>query len=155
MSGTVRFDASLLRRDEPSVLWSDAVRRTARLLVDAGYAGAGYPDRLVQVIEKYGPYMVIAPGVALVHAQPRRDAFSDALAAITYPGGITFGHVHNDPVRLVLALTTTTSVGHLDTIAGIARALETDPRLVDRAVAAESDDALVEVLRAALPQLEA
>lgn len=150
----LRFGADLVRRGVQVADWREAVRTAGGLLVDAGCARYGYTRRLVQVIEKYGPYMVVAPNLALVHAQPGPDAVRAGLSAVTIPNGVHFGHAHFDPVGLVLAIVTTNPSEHLGVVAGIATALEKDPGLVALAVRAETAAQLAELLRDHLPQLD-
>lgn len=149
----LRFGESLVRRGAQAETWRDAVKTAGDLLVTAGCARRSYPDKLIGVIEKYGPYMVIAPNLALVHAQPGPETLERGLAAVTFPDGVNFGHAHYDPVGLVIAITTTNAAEHLDVVAGIATALDGDEKLVSSAVRAKSDEALVELLRKNLPAL--
>ena len=150
----LRFGPELVRVGAKAADWREAVEIAGGLLVDAGCAREGYPARLVDVIEKYGPYMVVAPNLALVHAQPGPEALQPALCAVAFPDGVNFGHAHFDPVGLVIALVTTNPAEHLGVIAAVATALEQDAGLVHRAVRTPTVDGLVALLAEHLPQLD-
>ena len=57
---------------------------------------------------------MLAPGVALAHAQPDGSVTHTAMSAMTVPEGVSFGHDGNDPVRLVLCLAAADSTSHLE-----------------------------------------
>jgi PTS system ascorbate-specific IIA component len=59
---------------------------------------------MIGVIEEFGAYVVIAPGLALAHARPGADVRREGLAVVTLAEAVPFGHPHNDPVRVVIGL---------------------------------------------------
>lgn len=150
----VHFDEQLVRLGSKAETWQEAVSQSGDLLVQAGCARQGYQRRLISVIDRFGPYMVIAPNLALVHAQPGPDVVRNGLSAVTIPDGVNFGHPHFDPVGLVVGLTTTSPAQHLGVIAGVATALEQNPDLVVTAVRSKRPQDLVELLRSELPMLD-
>lgn len=100
--------------------WRGAVRVAGDALTASGATRPDYADEMVRMIEEHGPYVVIAPGLALAHARPGGAVLADGLAVVTLAGPIAFGHPHNDPVRVVLALSVATVGGHLESVADIA-----------------------------------
>ncbi|WP_311477455.1 PTS sugar transporter subunit IIA [uncultured Gulosibacter sp.] len=150
----VHFDEHLVRLGSDATTWQDAVTQAGDLLVQAGCARQGYQRRLISVIDRFGPYMVIAPNLALVHAQPGPDVVRNGLSAVTLPDGVNFGHPHFDPVGLVVGITTVSSAQHLGVIAAVATALEHSPELVGAAVRSKQPEKLVALLRAELPMLD-
>ena len=103
--------------------WRQAVRAAGDALEASGATRADYADEMVRMIEEHGPYVVIAPGLVLAHARPGDAVLADGLAVVTLAAPIAFGHPHNDPVRVVLALSVATVGGHLESIADIANVL--------------------------------
>lgn len=100
--------------------WRDAVRIAGDALVASGAAGPGYADEMVRMIEEHGPYVVIAPGLALAHARPGPEVKADGLAVVTLRDPVAFGHPHNDPVSVVLGLAISSRERHLESIADLA-----------------------------------
>ena len=72
------------------------------------------------MIEEHGPYVVIAPGLALAHARPGSSVLADGLSIVTLATPVPFGHPHNDPVTVVLGLAITSIEGHLESINDLA-----------------------------------
>lgn len=100
--------------------WQTAVRTAGAALVASGAAKPGYADAMVRMIDEHGPYVVIAPGLALAHARPDDQVLSTGLAVVTLATPVAFGHAHNDPVRVVLGLAVDSVGGHLESIADLA-----------------------------------
>jgi len=119
--------------------WREAVQVAGRALVDSGAALDGYADEMVRMIDEHGPYVVIAPGLVLAHARPGDAVLRDGLAVVTLAEPVTFGHPHNDPVSVVLALAIVTVGGHLESIADLANVFN-EPSVIPALAAATSVD---------------
>lgn len=100
--------------------WRSAVRLSGLVLERAGAATPAYADEMVRMIEEHGPYVVIAPGLALAHARPGPAVLADGLAIVTLAEPVNFGHPHNDPVSVVLGLAIKSSDAHLAAVADLA-----------------------------------
>jgi len=100
--------------------WRSAVRLSGLVLERAGAATPAYADEMVRMIEEHGPYVVIAPGLALAHARPGPAVLADGLAIVTLAEPVNFGHPHNDPVSVVLGLAIKSSDAHLAAVAELA-----------------------------------
>ncbi len=103
--------------------WQDAIRQSGELLLSNDCIEPRYIDRMISMVEEEGPYMVIAPGVALAHARPDDGAKKIGLAFLTLKEPIEFGNPDNDPVRLVLALSAVDNSSHLKVIGEMAELL--------------------------------
>ncbi len=49
--------------------WKDAVRMSCEALEADGTVEANYKEDIITCVEKYGPYIVIVPNVAMPHSQ--------------------------------------------------------------------------------------
>jgi PTS system ascorbate-specific IIA component len=103
-----------------AVDWRAAVRLAGDVLERSGAATSAYGQEMVRMIEEHGPYVVIAPGLALAHARPGPAVLADGLAIVTLAEPVSFGHPHNDPVSVVLALAIKTADAHLAAVAELA-----------------------------------
>ena len=119
--------------------WREAVEIAGAALTASGATDAGYADDMVRMIEEHGPYVVVAPGLALAHARPGSAVLRDGLAIVTLAEPVPFGHPYNDPVRVVLALAGASSARHLQLVAGIANIFN-DSDAVERLAAATTAD---------------
>lgn len=125
--------------------WRAAVREACAPLVDAGAVTDGYPDRCVAMVEDHGPYIVLAPGIALAHARPTDGVHAAGLAAVTLAEPVEFGHEANDPVDLLFAFGSPDADQHVGMLSALARQLIDG--LADRLRAAADDDEATRVLR--------
>jgi len=99
--------------------WRAAVELSGELLMAAGAVEEGYGPAMIRTAEEFGPYIAIAPGVAIPHARPEDGAkkLSVSLAVLKEP--VEFGNEENDPVDLVFGFATPDSDSHVDTIKGL------------------------------------
>jgi ascorbate PTS system EIIA or EIIAB component len=107
-----------------AVDWREAVRLAGRALETSGRATAAYADEMVRMIDEHGPYVVIAPGLALAHARPGPEVLADGLSIVTLDPPVDFGHPYNDPVRVVVGLAVHSVDHHLSFIADLANAFD-------------------------------
>ena len=119
--------------------WREAVDAAGRALTASGATDAGYAIDMIRMIEEHGPYVVVAPGLALAHARPGPAVRRDGIAIVTLAEPVPFGHPYNDPVRVVLALAGASSARHLQLVAEIANIFN-DSDAVERLAAASSAD---------------
>ena len=126
--------------------WRGAVALAAEGLARTGAAAPEYAIAMVQMIEEHGPYVVIAPGLALAHARPGPDVLADGLSVVTLSTPVPFGHPYNDPVRVVIGLAVA-SGAHLSIVAALANVFN-DSDAVDRLAEATSPDEVRAILGA-------
>lgn len=110
--------------------WKQAVTHAGRLLVDAGYAEERYISSMLEVVEEFGPYIVILPGVALAHARPDGGAKKIGLSLISLKEPVEFGNEVYDPVKLVFALCATDNHSHLELIQEISLIFDDQDKLM-------------------------
>jgi PTS system ascorbate-specific IIA component len=120
-----------------AVDWREAVRLAGRALAASGATRAGYADEMIRMIDEHGPYVVIAPGLALAHARPGPDVLADGLAVVTLATPVPFGHPHNDPVSVVLGLAVKSADAHIETVAELANLFNDSSAILDLAGAAD------------------
>lgn len=48
--------------------WQESVQASAQALIDEGYIDSSYVDEIIACVEKYGPYIVLAPDIAMPHS---------------------------------------------------------------------------------------
>lgn len=115
--------------------WRAAVRLAGLALANSGAALPSYADEMIRMIEEHGPYVVIAPGLALAHARPGPAVLADGFAVVTLATPVAFGHPHNDPVSVVLGLAISSADRHLESIAALANVFNDSSAIVDLAAA--------------------
>ncbi len=48
--------------------WQEAIKGSAETLIEQGFVEPVYVDAIIACVEKYGPYIVIAPDIAMPHS---------------------------------------------------------------------------------------
>ena len=120
--------------------WRAAVNLAGLVLARSGAATPAYAGEMIRMIEEHGPYVVIAPGLALAHARPGPAVLADGLAIVTLAEPVNFGHPHNDPVSVVLGLAVTSSAEHLAAVAGVANVFNDSTAITDLAAATSASE---------------
>lgn len=103
--------------------WQDAVYHAGDLLLKADAIEERYINAMINKVKELGPYIVIAPGIAMPHARPEDGTKKSAISIITLDKGIDFGHEKNDPVKLVIALAAVDNQAHIQTLAKLMEVL--------------------------------
>lgn len=95
---------------------NDAIKKACEPLCEKGYILSDYVNNIIDAIEKLGPYMVIIPGVALIHARPCEAVKRNCMSLMTLKTPVKFGNEDNDPVKIIFSLATTENEGHLEVL---------------------------------------
>lgn len=110
--------------------WEEAGKEAGKLLLQNHFIQEDYITRMIQAVHEYGPYIVIAPGIALFHARPESSVKKICLSMITLKNPVNFGAGENDPVYLVFALAAIDHDSHLKLMANLMTILQ-DAELLD------------------------
>jgi PTS system ascorbate-specific IIA component len=97
-----------------------AIEMAGELLVASGRSTPRYTESMIEAVAENGPYIVIAPGIALAHGRPSEAVLEIGLSLVTLGEPVAFGNEANDPVRLVVGLCATDHTSHIDIMAELA-----------------------------------
>ncbi len=121
----------------PAETWEDVIRHGGQLMVDAGFTDPTYTEAMIDVVRDMGPYIVLAPGLAMPHARPEMGAKQVGTALVTLEKPIDFGSPENDPVSVAVFLCAPNKEEHIQLLTDIATLFE-DEEFLDAAVNFES-----------------
>ncbi len=141
------LDARSVRVGQSAVDWRAAVRLAGDALVASGATSAAYTDEMIATVEELGPYIVIAPGIALAHSRPSPAVHRAGMSLVTLATPVEFGHRQNDPVTLVVGLAAPDEEGHVVALATLAEFLADEDRRI-ALVEAPDAGAVAELIRA-------
>ena len=95
--------------------WEDAVRAGAQPLLRDGAIEDAYVGSMIDCINKYGPYIVIAPDVAMPHAQGGGTGVNEtSMSFMKVAKPVHFSDSPEHDARLLFVLASTDSDSHLD-----------------------------------------
>ncbi|MEY2816063.1 MAG: hypothetical protein RJA78_639 [Actinomycetota bacterium] len=126
--------------------WKQAIELAGDALVTSQRTTTQYTVAMVKAFEDLGPYMVIAPGIALAHAKPSEAVLGTGLSLITLTEPVVFGSEANDPVRLVIGLAAVDHDSHIDLMAALSDLLM-DVMKVNMLLQAENVEQVRDLLR--------
>ena len=115
-------DGSILIRESVANR-SAAIELAGELLVESGRVKKAYITSMLEAVEEYGPYIVIAPGIALAHGKPTEDVIETGMSLLKVALPIEFQHSQNDPVQLVFGLAASNHDSHIALMAELAQFL--------------------------------
>jgi len=129
-----------VRTGATAASWQDAVRLAGDGLVAVGATTDAYTDEMVAAVTELGPYIVVAPGLALAHSRPSPAVQRTGLSWVGLAEPVEFGHSTNDPVDLVLGLAALDHDGHLEMMSALAAVLADEDGLARLRAAARPDE---------------
>lgn len=129
-----------------AAVWTDAIRAAGDALVAGGITEPAYTDEMIETVNTLGPYIVIAPGLALAHSRPSPSVKKTGLAWIGLAQPVEFGSKRNDPVRLVVGLAAFDHNEHLQAMSQLAMLVSNKDRLAHLA-SLDSVEAVREAIR--------
>lgn len=101
-----------IRLQAEAKTWQEAVKIGVDLLVDAGVVEPRYYQAILDGVARFGPYFVIAPGLAMPHGRPEEGVLKTGFALVTLKTPLTFNHEENDPVDILITLAATDANTH-------------------------------------------
>lgn len=126
--------------------WEQSVHIAVQPLVDGGYAEARYIDGIIANAKELGPYFVLCPDLALLHARPEQGALKQQLAVTVLREPVRFKEEGPD-VRLLVTLVATDSDSHINVMRQLAMMFG-DPANIAKVVEATSEQEIYDLFLA-------
>ena len=92
--------------------WEDAIRQAGQLLLNIGKIESPYIEAIIRNIHELGPYILIAPNVALPHARPEDGVIEEGISVLTLSHPVAFDE--NRSFQIVLCLAAVDHNLHID-----------------------------------------
>ncbi|KKO52443.1 transcription antiterminator BglG [Paenibacillus sp. DMB20] len=98
---------------EQAADWRAAIRTAAGPLLNQGYIENRYVDEMIAKVEVLGPYIVVAPGIAIAHAKPQDGVLRLGISLLQLNRPVSFSKESRHQVHTVLVLASIDSETHL------------------------------------------
>ena len=108
----------LIRIEDRANDWKDAIRIAAKSLLDNGYINEQYVEDMIKSVEDAGPYIVLAPNIAVPHARPNGNVAKMAISLTKLNEPVNFRNEEEDEdnwVRILFCLAAVDSSSHCGT----------------------------------------
>lgn len=109
--------------------WEDAVVIAGNLLLNNNKIEERYIRAMIETVKEMGPYIVMAPGIAMPHGRPDCGVNDIGIAIVTLENGIGFGSEEFDPVKIIFAICAKENKSHIELIQDLAFILDSDELL--------------------------
>ena len=93
--------------------WQDAIKESAQPLLESDKIEPRYIDKVISNVNELGPYIVIAPNIAISHARPEDGAKDLGMSVLILDEPVYFSAKNDRPVRIVITLVAPDNEKHL------------------------------------------
>ena len=97
---------------ESATDWKDAIRISVQPLEQHGYVESRYKEEIISNVESMGPYIVLAPYIALPHARPEQGVKESQIAVTLLQNEVRFAG-EEKPEKLLIALDALMSISEI------------------------------------------
>ena len=146
MVNEFELNESLIQFESSVSTWEEAIIKSAQPLLEGEYVDQGYIDAMIDSVNEYGPYIVIAPKVAMPHARPETGSKKIGYSILKLEQPIGFSEEPEHQVELLVALSCVNAESHLEILQFIVEVLSDSERF-DGALKATTKTELLNVFQ--------
>ncbi|SES30476.1 PTS sugar transporter subunit IIA [Salisediminibacterium halotolerans] len=144
----IQLTSDLIQWKDGAADWEEAIRESAAPLLQQGNIAESYIDAMVENIRTLGPYILIAPNVALPHARPEMGVSEAGIALTVFNEDVAFPAGHDNKTqtaRIFICLAAVDSDSHLSLLQGISQWID-NSELLNRLLEASSKDEVEDLI---------
>jgi len=104
--------------------WREVVSECGKLLVQAEDVDEPFVDSMIDVVEEFGPYMILAPEVAFFHGRPSESVHRVCISLVTLAKPVVFEEYKKETIRCAFAFGAMDSESHINVLKGVAGLLQ-------------------------------
>lgn len=120
--------------------WEEAIRVAVTPLVEDGYVEERYISGIIENTHEMGPYYVLCPDLALLHARPEQGVIKQQLALTVLRHPVRFKPEGPD-VRVLVTLAAVDADSHIEAMKRLAVLFSSPANIMGIAEAADADEA--------------
>ncbi|MGR5869399.1 PTS sugar transporter subunit IIA [Bacillus pacificus] len=125
--------------------WKDAIRLAADPLLQNQYIFEEYINEMIVNVEKLGPYIVIAPKIAIPHARPEAGVKKLGMSLLQLKESVLFSEKQEHAANLIIVLAAIDNETHLKALAQLSEMLS-DPKNVEMLIHSNSIDEMLKMI---------
>lgn len=99
--------------------WQDAARYTGNILLEADKVSEEFIDSMIEVVNKYGPYMILVPKVCFFHGEPGVNVKENCLSLAVFEKPVYFKEFANQQINCAFAFGATDKDSHMEMLVNL------------------------------------
>ncbi|MCS7460297.1 BglG family transcription antiterminator [Paenibacillus doosanensis] len=103
----------MIRVKKEAADWRSAIREAAEPLLSDGRIDEAYIEAMIAKVEALGPYIVVAPGIAIAHAKPQDGVKKLGISLLRLAKPVAFSEEARHQVQIILVLAAIDGESHL------------------------------------------
>lgn len=105
--------------------WKQAIAYASRPLLEQQAINDGYVEQMIENVEKYGPYIVVSPKIAIPHAKPDDGAYQLGISLLKLNQPVAFSGQSKHQVNFIVVLATLDNEAHLKALSQLVEIFST------------------------------
>ncbi|WP_280770696.1 PTS sugar transporter subunit IIA [Salipaludibacillus daqingensis] len=143
----MKVDKRYIQWEKRADNWMDAIRISAQPLLQEQKITTNYVEAMITNIQELGPYILIAPNVALPHARPEQGVNEIGLSVTVFQEMVFFDKAEAEKpseAKIFICLAAKDSESHLNLLKEISSLIENE-EMITRMMNTNSEEELHEI----------
>ncbi|MCT4544830.1 MAG: PTS sugar transporter subunit IIA [Vallitalea sp.] len=124
--------------------WREAIKVASQPMLDQGKITEDYINAMIESVEELGPYIIIAPMIAMPHARPERGSKEIGLSVLKLKQPVSFTDDNENLASLLVVLSCKEDGKHIEVLQELAQVLS-DEKKYEKALNSQSIEEVLEV----------
>jgi mannitol operon transcriptional antiterminator len=134
----------MIQLQQTTTNWKTAIKLAAQPMLANGSVLEEYVEAMINNVIELGPYVVIAPKIAIPHARPEQGVKRMGMSLLTLKDGVLFEKSDN-PVELMIVLAAVDKESHLKALAQLSELLSNE-KDVQRLLETDTKETVLELI---------
>mgnify|MGYP006423157013 CR=1 FL=1 len=126
--------------------WEEAIKVSAKPLLKNGYINKNYIKSMIDSVNENGPYICIAPNIAMPHARPENGSKKVGFSILRLKEAVSFSDNKDHDSQLLITLSCKESDKHIEILQNIVDILSIDNN-INKIINAKSKNEIIKIFK--------